>query len=422
MELFGPPDVTRLEARRDVDGLIRALAYKKDDAIRRAAAEALGRLGDARAVEPLITALRAHWRASALAAAEALGRIGDLRAIGPLIGTLHSAHPEDMLRIAVDALVAFGQPAVEPLARRLRSEIAEEAWLAAGALARIGCPGVEALIAALRDQSPYARRAASEALGQAHDRRAVGPLIDVLREHDSASASAARALGALGDARAVEPLAAELSNEHLWWEARKEAAIALGRIGDARAVEPLAAALRDRDDKIRSAAAEALTQLAVPDDLATDAWYLVAERNWEAAFALGSIAVEPLVLVALTDKDKNAADAARTLGKIGDARAVEALVDVLAANRMGTVPAVTAEALGAIGDARAVGPLVARLKESRYSHERKAVAAALARLYRSGTLTASDQQLILDQQPLMAVPHFDQYACGHDDSGIGIEI
>ena len=50
MPLFGPPNVEKLKAKRSVDGLIKALGYKKDSedyrhrGVRRAAAEALGYL------------------------------------------------------------------------------------------------------------------------------------------------------------------------------------------------------------------------------------------------------------------------------------------------------------------------------------------------------------------------------------------
>lgn len=56
--LFGPPDVQKLKANRDIDGLIKALDYEKDLSVRSAAADALGKTGDAPAVEPLITVLK----------------------------------------------------------------------------------------------------------------------------------------------------------------------------------------------------------------------------------------------------------------------------------------------------------------------------------------------------------------------------
>ena len=41
MRLFGPPNVEQLKANGDVKGLIKASSYKKDAAIRQAAAQAL---------------------------------------------------------------------------------------------------------------------------------------------------------------------------------------------------------------------------------------------------------------------------------------------------------------------------------------------------------------------------------------------
>jgi len=47
-----------MKARQDVKGLIKALEYQKDSDIRALAAHFLGELGDSRAVEPLIAALK----------------------------------------------------------------------------------------------------------------------------------------------------------------------------------------------------------------------------------------------------------------------------------------------------------------------------------------------------------------------------
>ncbi len=76
MGLFGPPDVAKLKAKGDVPGLIKALGYAKDAGVRRAAAEALGQIRDATAVEPLIAALRDQDTGVRMRAAEALGRLG----------------------------------------------------------------------------------------------------------------------------------------------------------------------------------------------------------------------------------------------------------------------------------------------------------------------------------------------------------
>jgi|WetSurMetagenome_2_1015567.scaffolds.fasta_scaffold644508_2 hypothetical protein len=76
MGLFGPPDVAKMKAKRDVLGLIKALRYQKDAGVRQAAARALGELGDPRAIEPLVAQLytEAAWEGRRTAA-EALVRI-----------------------------------------------------------------------------------------------------------------------------------------------------------------------------------------------------------------------------------------------------------------------------------------------------------------------------------------------------------
>jgi len=73
------------------------------------ATEALGRIGDRRAVEPLIRVLSnadSHVRESA-AAAEALGRIGSDRAVEPLKRTLNDAD-RDVRSSAAQALDTLG--------------------------------------------------------------------------------------------------------------------------------------------------------------------------------------------------------------------------------------------------------------------------------------------------------------------------
>lgn len=74
MPLFGAPNLTKLTARRDVEGLVKALG---NPSVCEGAASALGQLGDARAVEPLTAALGDESWSMRRAAAEALGRLRD---------------------------------------------------------------------------------------------------------------------------------------------------------------------------------------------------------------------------------------------------------------------------------------------------------------------------------------------------------
>src|SRR5215469_8395380 len=96
MPLFGrdgPPDVEQLQRRQNLRGLIKALRYQQDFAVRSAAAQALGQLGGARAVEPLLEALGDPSAFVREAAAQALTRLNDTRAVEPLVAALTHADP-----------------------------------------------------------------------------------------------------------------------------------------------------------------------------------------------------------------------------------------------------------------------------------------------------------------------------------------
>jgi HEAT repeat protein len=336
--LFGPPDVEKLKAKGDVPGLSQALVYKlgsdKDRPVRRAAAEALGTLG-----EPAARTL-----------VQALGEEADVT---------------DAL---VDSLSSIGAPAVEHLLD-LGGRSSRIAASTETIVARIGAPAVEALAAAL-ERYPL-RAAAADTLDRigwkpGKDRAgaayavargrwdecveigaaAVEPLVAVLP-----TVAAIEALGRIGDVRAVEPLVALLSKSDR--DAGRAAAEALGKIGDRAAVPSLLLALEGNDDQMSCAAAEALGKIgdseAVPG--------LIARLRWGAA----------------------AAAAVEALGKIGDGRAVEPLIRALEAERGDSehlaVRKAAAEALGRIGDPRAVGPLIATVDRSPYYVGKTAIGA-----------------------------------------------
>lgn len=80
-------NIQKLKERKDVDGLIRALA-DKDDNMRGDAAAALGAMGDARAVEPLISVLNDKYFRVRQVAARVLGELGDPRDVEPLCAIL----------------------------------------------------------------------------------------------------------------------------------------------------------------------------------------------------------------------------------------------------------------------------------------------------------------------------------------------
>jgi HEAT repeat protein len=401
MPLFGPPDVGKLQAKRDVTGLIKALGYQKDlhvgaaaahalgqigdprtvepligalkdpnDVLRRHAADALGQIGDPRAVEPLIIFLQDNDKYVRCAAAWALGQIGDPRAVEPLIGALKD--PNDVLRDAsAEALGKIGDArAVEPLIAALPN------WAAINALGKIGdARAIEPLIGALKDPNHEVRRAAVRALGQM-GAPGVEPLIAALKDqHDDLRKAAVQALGKMG-APAVEPLIAALRDQD--WHVRNYAVEAIVQIG-APAVQPLIAALKDEDKNVRPAAAGALDRLAwSPDDGEAGAVYWAVKGQWGKCVEIGAPAVEPLIAVLRDRGWGGRRAAAEALGQIGDARAVEPLIAALQ-NLDWDVRQAAAVALGQIGDPRAVEPLIAVLKDQ-HGNVRTAAAEALHRL------------------------------------------
>ena len=335
------------------------IAALKDRNTRDAASDALAKIG-APIVEPLIAALKDNDLGVRKGAANALGKIGDARAVEPLIAALMEGGTDDSAGV-------------------LRSATAR-------ALGNIGAPAVEALIAAFNASKSQVREAVTIALVLTGDARAMEPFIAVVKDSkwDGGDRyAAARALDELNwkpgqdetalrywmaksewskcaeiGAPAVEPLIAALKDSY--FGVRRGAASALGKIGDARAVEPLVAILKDSDWGVGKAAAIALDKLNwKPGQDETGAYYWVTKGKWDNCVEIGLAGIQPLI-AALKDLDTHKA-ATDALVKIG-ASAVEPLIAAL--DRDWGLRAWAAEALGKIGDARAVDCLTALLSNS----------------------------------------------------------
>jgi HEAT repeat protein len=214
------------------------LSFLKDTDywMRSSAAEALGNLGDARALDPLLPLLNDTNHKVRNSAAGALGKLGDARAVDPLLPLLKDTDIW-VRRSAAEALGNLGD------ARAL-----------------------DPLLLLLKDTDIWVRRSAAEALGNLGDARALDPLLPLLKDtHIWVRRSAAEALGNLGDARALDPLLPLLKDTNDG--VRYRAAEALGKLGDARAVDPLLPLLKDTDIWVRRSAAEALRRIGTPDAL-----------------------------------------------------------------------------------------------------------------------------------------------------------
>jgi len=339
-------NIKRMAAEKDVAGLVEVLRYGSWQRpslsleLRWQAAEALGRLGDARALAPLIEALQDKNNSLRGNAAEALGEIGDSRAVPCLIEALGDKD-DYPVRCAVEALGKLGdETAVEHLVPFLkhdpRSEVTEAAaksleklgwepkddeekaycllakrnW---DELAKLGKAAVPPLIWATEIDTGSLRVRAAITLGEIGDPRAVKPIIRAWRADwdPSSQFNVKLALYSISDPAAVEPLIEALRGEGVSVYGRWLAVEALGRIGDSRAVGPLIEALKDEDKDLCLKAAKALGEIG------------------------DARAVGPLVNAIKGDIARTggcvgelAAAATEALGDIGDESAVPALTEI----------------------------------------------------------------------------------------------
>jgi len=258
--IFGR-DVKKLKEKQNVQGLIFALK-SKDPTVQYDAAEALGNLGDARAVVPLITALKndelsgVRWKA-----AEALSKIG-APAVDGLIEALQ--HQDDDVRWkAAIALGEIGDPrGVEPLIALLCDKDRFVKSRAAYALGLIGEAAVDPLIRALREGDGNLRWGAAIALGKIRDPRAVEHLIRALADkYENVRAESATSLAGIGKP-ALGPLLSFLKFSD--GPARLEVVSALGEMRDSEAIQPLLQMLENAEEEERKEIADALDKILLP--------------------------------------------------------------------------------------------------------------------------------------------------------------
>jgi HEAT repeat protein len=105
-----------------VRALIMAVKNDHEDLIVRGrAALMLGKIGDPRAVQPLIQALDAPGLQTPLYAAQALGKLGDPRAVQPLLNLISSGN-EKVREAALESLKRLGYGSAKEQERVLQIE------------------------------------------------------------------------------------------------------------------------------------------------------------------------------------------------------------------------------------------------------------------------------------------------------------
>ncbi|MGH8065672.1 MAG: HEAT repeat domain-containing protein [Candidatus Entotheonellia bacterium] len=314
-----------------------------EETVRDCAAEQLERLGDRRAIVPLLQALRRHPLPRA---AHALASFDVDAAIPLIVQYLEDDFVRDRMALA---LLAFGPKVLNPLIETLQYR----RWL-----------GGEETPASIGR-----RAAAANVLGQLEDIRAVEELRPLLKEQaPEVRVEAAVALVHLTEkavfAEAVSELIADLDVEppRLKWRAEE----GLCNAGPA-AVCLMAQALED----------------TLMDENNGGIGYLSHETLIRIIRLLGQCqspdVISVLHSVAIDSDVELRAEAIRALGQVRDPEGIPMLVCILQKDENPRMRAVAAEALGMFTCEAVVDPLV-RALEDRHPIVRRAAARALATL------------------------------------------
>ena len=218
----------------------------------------------------------------------------------------------------------------------------------------------------LKSASAKTRLAAVQKLGRAGQSTHVESLRVLLTDPDTAvRAAAALALGECGVPEAVAPLAARLKVDPEP-DVRRAIIKSLAEIRSEDCVEPIVEALGDPAGEVGWQAAQALKALAWEPSSDTERAALhLATNHFDAAIALGSDAIGPLIKVAHGSSFHRSIRAVEALALVGGAQAVKPILDCLESSDF-TVRSAAATALGQVGDARAVEPLIRALRDAHH--------------------------------------------------------
>jgi HEAT repeat protein len=235
----------------------------QDSETRESAASALAMQG-AGSVEALIGELESDDPDVRDVVAEALGKIGNPRAVEPLGELLEIGTPLNR-RAAIDALVAIGGPEVaELLENFLTSDEPQIRELALRGLGRLaGREHTDAIVACCGDPDERVRQAALELLPNLAGNAALPRLADALKnDTPRVRAKAAQSLARVPGSGSVAALREALGDADAW--TRYFAVRGIGALRDVSAAEKLRGmAEADPAEQVRVAAKETLIELGV---------------------------------------------------------------------------------------------------------------------------------------------------------------
>jgi len=296
----------RVGLAEGVAPLVAALADPEEE-VQQMSAFALGLIGNAEATETLMAALENTSPKVQGRAAEALARIGAesaAPAIGRMVRSYVSAafevDPEDLSYPQSDEVEAFRLglyalaelKAFEPMARAVLEENYQPIlwwWPVAHALQRLEDPrGLAALTTLAGVQGSVGVALAARGLGALADPRGIDALVKLLDVESRSArvvASAVRALGNIDDERSAEALNFFVRTRDLEPMLRLEAIDALGRLRSMAAIEVFTELLSHPWPPMRASALMGLAQ-AEPESLLFVLSGLGSDPDWRVRAAL----------------------------------------------------------------------------------------------------------------------------------------
>jgi len=306
---FAVQELGKLRAPQAVSALVALLQKDVNTYVRSASAEALGHIGDAQAVFPLMDALHDSCSFVRRSAAISLGQLKAKEAQGALLYALKD--PNFYVRRA-----------------------------AINAIGKLDVPDMGQVLLPLLDApDPRIRRTVVTALRRLAAQEAIPKMVETLETYIVTPSPrdlpvVKTLVVAFGEMRAAEAVPALIRVVRGYVGGRSLAALALGQIGDKAASEVLVEALNDKSVKLQLAAMKSLGQL-------------------------GNSEVLPIVRKSLSAPDPRMRRmAVLTVGHLLDYSSAPLLIKIAHDDGSPLVRPAAVEALGKVGNARMVSDLL----------------------------------------------------------------
>ncbi len=330
-------------AKESLETLVSELAHEEDWRRMRATAACLK--GGPRALDELIRAMERGSPAYKIEAAKMLARVNDPRAGTPLVQLIKDEN-EAVIKSAVEALEVLAGIVEESTAKELVELLKDETCRPpVTALLGVIPTSIGPLTAMLRDKEESARVTAAGILDHLMDPRSADALVDSMGDaaiRDSAVATLKKLSAIRARIDEIMDELRDVEESELREGARQEAVSKIHPIGRP-SVEILIEYLEDDDWVVREAAADVLGKI-------------------------GDVrAVDPLIDRLKGDNDTGVKElATKSLGLIGDSRPVELLIDLIPIKPLRIL---AVEALEKMKDVEALRPHVELWKQLKTSKD-----------------------------------------------------